>query len=163
MKTRKILFYIFLALSVAVNIFIVIEGATSGSESESQSFGFTAWFIDVVRNIDPESGIVQNPETTHAVIRKLVGHFGLFGLSGILSTLMFLFINDSMTRKIQIIICTSMYGFFFALVSELAQYFTPGRYMSFIDVLIDFSGYILFSGLTFLIYYFIYKHKEKKA
>ena len=163
MKTRRILCYIFLVLSVAINVFIVVEGGINGDNSASQSFSFTQMFIDLVKKIDPNSPIVQNPEITHSVIRKLVGHFGLFGVSGILTTTMLSLIDDAYKdKKLQIVISSAFIGLFVAFLSELMQLFTPGRYMSFIDVLIDYSGYILFGGLTFLIFYLAYHHKKKK-
>jgi len=163
MKKRNILFVVFLLLSLAINAFIVFEGATNGNDSSSQSFGVTNWVVDVIGKIDSNSWMVLDRDAAHALIRKLIGHFALFGVSGIFSTLMFLFINDSLKKKTQIVISSMMYGFFFAFISELAQYFTPGRYMSFLDVMIDFSGYVLFGGITFIIYLLIANHKSKKA
>lgn len=163
MKKRNIIFTIFLLLSLAINTFIVFEGATNGNDSSSQSFGVTNWVLDVIGKIDPNSWMVLDRDAAHALIRKLIGHFALFGLSGIISTLMFVFINNPLKKKIQIVISNMMYGFYFALVSELVQHFTPGRYMSFVDVMIDFSGYVLFGGITFIIYLLIANHKAKKS
>ncbi len=163
MKKNIVLFYIFLVLSFAINIFIIVEGATAGDRSASQSFSFTQMFIDFVKTFAPDSPIVTDPETTHAVIRKLVGHFGLFGVSGIITTVDFLLINDALKkRKAEIIVASSFVGLYIAFISELAQLFTPGRYFTFTDVLIDFSGYLLFGGITFIIFYLVYRHREKK-
>ena len=164
MKTKDIFCYILFTLSVAINIFIVVEGAVSGNESASQSFGFTQAFINVVKSIDPNSPIVTNPEITHSVIRKLVGHFGLFGLSGILTTSALCLIRDGLlNRKVEIIIASLTMGVFIAFLSELMQLFTPGRYFSVIDVLIDLSGYICFGGITFLIFFLVYRRKGNNS
>ena len=161
MNTRKIFCYIFLALSVAINVFIIVEGAVNGSNSASQSMGFTQMFIELVKKIAPNSPIVLNPEVTHSVIRKLVGHFGLFGLSGILTTTALSLIDNAyINKKLEIIIASASTGLVIALISELMQLFTPGRYMSMIDVLIDYSGYILFGGITFLIFYLVNRKKQ---
>ena len=163
MKKNTILFYIFLVLAVAINVFIIVEGATAGDRSASQSFGFTQMFIDFVKTFAPDSPIVTDPDTTHAVIRKLVGHFGLFGVSGIITTVDFLLVKEALVNKKRIVIIGSLsVGLIVAFISELAQLFTPGRYFSMIDVLIDFSGYLLFGGITFTIFYLVYRHKEKK-
>ena len=163
MKVKNIFFYIFLILLVAINVFILVEGATGGNDSASQSMGFTQMFIDLVKRIDPNSPIVKNPEITHSVIRKLVGHFGLFGLSGIILIVDFLLANDIyLAKKSDIVLISLVFGFGIALLSEVLQYFAPGRFMAFTDVLIDYAGFILFGGLTFLIGYLIYRHKNKK-
>ena len=163
MKSHKILFTIFLILTVAINVFIIVEGFIGGDGSASQSFSFTEMFIEIVKAIDPESEIVKNPEATHAVIRKLVGHFALFGLSGIFTVLTFVFTEEGLTtRKIETIYVSLTLGFSVALTSELAQLVTPGRFMSFGDVGIDFAGFLTFGGLTYLISYLIKNRKKKE-
>lgn len=163
MDKRKVLFYVFLVLSIAINVFIVVEGAVGGNESASQSAGLTQAFIEFVRKINPNSPIVTDPETTHAVIRKLVGHFGLFGVSGIITTIYFLLMKDALAnKKKKVIVFSLATGLTVAFISELVQYYTPGRWFSLTDVGIDFSGYVLFGGITFLIFYLVYRHKEKK-
>lgn len=162
-KKELVCFYLFLIISILINVFIVVEGFIGGSDSASQSFSLTNLFIEFVKLIDPNSPLVTNPEITHSIIRKLVGHFLLFGLSGLFTTLTMIFINDSMTiHKKEIIIVSSFCGLSLAFISELAQLFTPGRYMSIIDMLIDLSGYISFGGITFLIAYLSYRKKHQK-
>ena len=162
MKKRQIAFFIFLILSLAINVFIIIEGATGVEGSAAQSMGFTQAFIDFVAKIDPNSPIVTNPELTHKVIRKLVGHFLFFGLSGILTTLSFVLINDSMKKKVEIIIMCLLTGLLVAFTSELVQLIAPGRFFAFTDVLIDYSGYVLFGAIVFIVSILIYRHKLKK-
>ncbi len=163
MRVKQVLFYIFLALYIAINTFIIVEAAMVDTASASQSMGFTQAFIDFVRMIDPNSPIVTDPETTHSVIRKLVGHFGLFGVSGIITLVDLLLINDSYSwKKKFVIIFFFASGLVFAFASELVQLFTPGRAFAITDVLIDYSGYLLFGGITFLIYFLIQRKKKKK-
>ena len=163
MKKRIIPFYIFLFLTIASNIFILVEGAIGGEGSAAQSVGLTQAFIDFIASFDSNSPIVLNPELTHTVIRKLVGHFGLFGVTGVFTILAMLFTEEGIEkRKIQTIVLSLPFGFSVALFSELEQLFTPGRFFTFNDVLIDFSGYILLGGITFLIFYLIYRHNCKK-
>lgn len=149
-------------LSLSINVFILIEGATNGGDSSNQSLGITNWLIDIAKEVDPNGGFASDSNFAHVVTRKLFGHFGLFALDGILSTLMFVFMDEFMDRKKEIIISILMYGFFFAFVSELVQYFTPGRYMSMVDVLIDYSGYVILSAFTYLFSYFVIRKKESK-
>ena len=161
MKARKILFYVFLALAVAINAFIIVESCIGGEGSAAQSFSFSEAIASLIEKIFPHA--VIDHAAFHSAIRKIVGHFLLFGLSGIFTTLTFV-INDYLMDKLKwksIIIILSI-GLLVALVSELIQYFVPGRYGVLTDVLIDYSGYILFSGIVYLAYILIVNKKRNK-
>ena len=163
MKKRRILFFIFLALSIAINVFILIEGAVDASGSSSQSLGITQFVINIFKAIAPNSRIATDPEFAHHLVRKLVGHFGLFGVSGILTTLTFIFGHADFDKmKKRIVINSLVLGLSVAVISELLQLTAPGRAFAFTDILIDFSGYLLFGGITFLIYYLIRRRNQKK-
>lgn len=163
MKTKKILFWIFCVLALATNVLIIVMAAIPSNESANQSLGFTKWFISIIEKIDPNSPIVTNIEVTHAVLRKLVGHFGLFGVSGVFTSLTILFYKDVLVDKKFAAYGISMaFGLVFAFVSELVQLVTPGRAFAITDVCIDYSGYIIFGGLVFLVAGLVMKSKEKK-
>ncbi len=163
MKIRHILFYIFLTLSVATYTWILVESGVNGSNCANESLGLVNSFIAWVKTFAPDSPIVQDPETTHTVIRKLVGHFLFFGLAGIFTSLTFVFLDDGLSkRKIESIILMASVGFIMALASELIQLVTPGRFFMFTDVLIDFSGFVLFAGFVYLISFLVFKRQEKK-
>ena len=51
MKKTTIAFYIFLALSIAVNVFIIVEGGIGGEGSANQSFSITQIFIEVSKRL----------------------------------------------------------------------------------------------------------------
>ena len=160
MKARKVLFYVFLVLSIATNVLIIIESSIGGGGSAAQSFSFSEWFINLLESI----GIsITDKEAFHAVFRKLVGHFLLFGFSGcftMLSLIMNDFLTNKFTRKINLF-CLAL-GVTVALISELIQAFVPGRAGTFTDVFIDLAGYISFAGITYLIYFLVIRHKRKK-
>ena len=160
MKKRLICFYIFLVLSVATFTFILVQSGLTGSESSEQSGWVSELFIKFVALINPDSCIVKNPETTHGVIRKLIGHFGLFAIGGIFTVLTFNFMKgtykDNFTIKV---ISLFSIGLMFAFISELIQLATPNRAFAFTDVLIDYAGYLSFGGLTYL---FCYLHQRKQ-
>ena len=149
---QKVLFIIFLVLAIATNVFILVEGGMSGSLSGAQSGGITNAFIEFVRRIDPNSPIVTDPDSTHYLVRKLVGHFGLFGISGIFTTLSFmLYKNLLREHRWLLLIISAFIGLLIAFTSELLQLLHKDRFFSPIDTLIDFAGYIGFGGITFLI------------
>ena len=156
MKTRNILFYIFLILMVAVDVFIIVEGGINGTNSASQSAGITQWIVSIIEKINPSSRFVTDPEWAHMVIRKLVGHFGLFGVSGIFTVVTLSMLDNAyINKKIEIMVSALAIGLSVAFISEMMQFITPGRYMSIIDVLIDYSGFVLFGGITYLIFFLV--------
>ena len=159
MKARKILFYVFLILSIATNVLIIVESSIGGSGSAAQSFSFSDWFINLLESI----GIsITDREGFHAAFRKLVGHFLLFGFSGAF-TMLSLVMNDFLMKKfkwITTLFCLGL-GVTVAVVSELIQAFVPGRAGTFTDVFIDLAGFIGFAGITYLIYFLITRKFRK--
>lgn len=163
MKTRKILFVVFGIIALAINVLIIVLSATNGERSGSQSLGFTKWVTSVITSIFPNSQIVQDQDHLHHVVRKLFGHFLLFGGSGLFTTLSLSFADNIFeNKKIESIVFTLTIGLTVATISECIQLFTPGRAGAVIDILIDFSGYLLFAILIFFILYLINKRHFQK-
>ena len=96
MKARKVLFFIFLALAVAVNVLIIVESCIGGEGSAAQSFSLSEAIANFIESIFP--GAIEDHVAFHSAIRKLVGHFLLFGLSGTFTALTFV-MNDFMMNK----------------------------------------------------------------
>ena len=159
MKARKILFYIFTSIALAINVLIIVESCIGGEGSASQSISVSESIADAIENMFPSANI--DHISFHSAIRKIVGHFLLFGLSGIFTTLSFL-MNDFLRNKFKWknIIFIASIGLLVAVISELIQYFVPGRYGALTDILIDYSGYVLFGGLTYLITILIFKKHQ---
>ena len=70
--------------------------------------------------------------------------------------------NDFLRKKFKwkLIIFIASIGLAIAMISELIQYFVPDRYGALTDILIDYAGYVLFMGLTYLITILIFKKHE---
>ena len=163
MKTRKILFYIFLVIAIAINALIIVESCIGGDGSASQSFSFSEAFINFIESFDPSTTIITDRAAFHAVFRKVVGHFLLFGGSGLFTTLTLMMCDKFFDKfKWKILLFSAGFGLIVALVSELIQYFVPGRAGVLTDVFIDFGGYLLFMGLGYLITYLIFKKHRNK-
>lgn len=99
----------------------------------------------------------SNLNKFNAFLRKSIGHFGAFGLSGIFTTItLFLFLKDILKgkKKYWIILISLGFGFALAGLTEIIQHFVKGRNGNFQDVLLDFCGYALFL-IGLLIIYFI--------
>lgn len=164
MKTREILFIIFAVIAFAINVLIIVLSATNGEMSSNQSLGFTKMIVDMITAIFPNSSIVQDQGHLHHIVRKLFGHFLLFGGSGLFTTLMLMFSGDIFkNRKMETIVFSLTIGLTIASVSECIQLITPDRAFAFTDILIDFSGYLLFTILIFFILYLINKVKSHRS
>ena len=161
MKIRKILFITFAIIALAINVLIIVLSATGGDESSSQSLSFTKMIVDIINTIAPNSPITQDQDRLHHVVRKLFGHFLLFGGSGLFTTLTLIFSgNVFKNRKIETILFSLSIGLTVATISELIQIITPGRAGMVTDILIDFSGYFLFTIIIYFVLFFINKAKK---
>ena len=152
----KIVKWIILALALAVNVFIIVNACMNGTMSAQESGRFSRFVAGFLNFFSPNYINDGNFDNFASIIRKLAGHFGLFCLNGILSTLSFhLFLKDSKLKSSFYVVGFSLgLGFLVAAVSELIQIFTPERYGSWLDILIDFSGYFLGFGLLIAVLLF---------
>ncbi|MBR3864708.1 MAG: VanZ family protein [Clostridia bacterium] len=120
-----------------------------GNESVSQSIEITVErvaFKDTIKNF-------------YHWVRKAFGHFGAFLVLGGAASLMFLcFSKKGIKSKIIMFVVCMVSGFAVAGLTEIFQLpiFTQGRFCSFTDVLIDFTGYTTSTVAIFLIV-FIYE------
>ncbi len=152
------------SLAVIVNAFIIVQSCLNGARS-TESSGFVVNLLKTIINaISPNAINDGNIETFSGVIRKLVGHFGLFLVSGLLtSSALYLWIKELSWYKNYLFLCISLgFGFLLAGLTEIIQLFVPNRSGEFTDVLIDFSGYILGLGIIVLIAFLIYRHKKNR-
>ena len=92
-------------------------------------------------------------------VRKAFGHFGAFLVLGGAASLMFLcFSKSGIKSKLIMFIVCMVSGFAVAGLTEIFQLpiFTQGRFCSFNDVLLDFTGYSTSSVVIFALA-FIYE------
>lgn len=164
MKVKNILMIIFGVIAIAINVFIIVQACEGVEKSSQTSMNFSEAVIKFIEGINPSSHIGDDPDKVHAVIRKLFGHFLLFGTSGLFTALTIILIDDAMlSHKIEIILAGVGVGLSIALFSEFMQLFAPGRYGLFTDVLIDFAGFAIFFAITFIVVYLIYNKRKRLA
>lgn len=140
--------YIFPLLLVLVTTIIFVLASSSGEASSSQSSIFINAIISIL-NFWKIELISFQIEFLHIFVRKMIGHFALFGLDGIFGYLTFdVWLNWVKMKKILISI---LVGLVIASISELIQLFAPNRGPSIMDVLIDLAGFIVGVGFVLLI------------
>ncbi len=102
------------------------------------------------------------------VIRKIVGHFLLFSILAFFAKIVYFRLAKVISvnkTKFFAVIFTILAGLITAIVSEILQLdlFVYKRTFAFGDILINFGGYAFGFLITLLIFYLIYKHKNKKV
>ena len=107
--------------------------------------GFGTTVIRCRSTLDPTLYVDKTVESklfsdAYSMVRKFMGHGGLSALLGfgIFGTLLLL-----SKHKYNALIFAAPLGFIYAGFSELIQKFTPGRYCTIADVLIDFIGTLI--------------------
>ena len=145
MKKQVILKWFILAIAIAINLFILINAFINGKASAEESNSVAKTTADVINTVKPETITENNFDDFAFDLRKIVGHFLLFALSGGFTTWAgYLFLKDIKLGYFLWILClTFAFGFSLALITEFAQSFVEGRTGSWIDVGIDSGGYFI--------------------
>ena len=154
MKKYQFLKWFIFAIAVAINLFILINAFINGEVSAKESNTIAHTTADVINTIKPETITPQNFDRFAFDLRKVVGHFGLFALSGGFSSwATYLFSKDTkLGYFVTQIIADLSFGFVMAMVSEFVQIFVDGRTGAWADVGIDFCGFFLGFLVVFLIF-----------
>ena len=154
-------------LAVAINGYIIMHSCLDAIESTKASAGVVEVAEEVVNTVRPETITPENHDTFASFIRKAFGHFGLFAVSGLLSSLA-LYLSlapHSWCKHYLNVMFSLVFGLFMGILTEGIQLTVPGRSGEFTDVLIDFSGYFLGTLLLGIILFLITRklHKKKNA
>ena len=164
---KKYLVFLIIAtvLALAINIFIVVHSCLNAYESTKAASPIVTLFKDFINLFHKDAINENNIDTFTLVIRKLVGHFGLYTCSGLLTSwALYMWIKPSDWFKPYIYLIIDLsFGFLFSLLTEFIQLFTPGRSGEFTDSLIDFSGYLVGTLIMLLILFILFKQRNKKA
>lgn len=163
-KRDLILTIVFTVLAVAINAYIIYHSCLSGSDSSVASKGIVDMLKDLINFFKADTINASNYDTFSGFIRKAVGHFGLFVISGLLTSpaLYFWFKDFKWYKFYYIIILSFVFGFLLAALTEIIQLNVPNRSGEFTDVLIDSSGYLLGLGIIVLILFLVIRHRNKK-
>ena len=155
---------IVIVLAVAINAYIIMHSCLDAAASTQQSQGVVEVSEEVVNTISPGTVTPENHDSFATFIRKAFGHFGLFVISGLLSSLAtYLLINPFKWSKHYLTVIIGLaFGLIIAITTEIIQLNVPGRSGEFADVLIDFSGYLLGALIIGLILFLVIRHLRKK-
>ena len=162
-KKYLILTIIICVLAVAINAYIIMHSCLDAAQSSQASSGVVEVSEEVVNTVAPGTITPANHDSFATFIRKAFGHFGLFVISGLLSSLAFYFaLNPFKWSKYWLLIVIALaFGLAMGITTELIQLNVPGRSGEFKDVLIDFSGYLFGFSIIFLILFLIIRKQRK--
>ncbi len=160
MKNKK-LFYLFLSISIFIFILIIYFSLSNIKKSTAQSDVVTDVIVPVLPPSNPITGEDLKPfyqsNEFKVLIRKLIGHFGLFFAFSIFVNLTFM--QTKLKNKI-FIISTLGIGLFVSCLSELLQLVAGGRSSNLKDIFIDYGGYLV--AFSIFVIYLIVKYKKQK-
>ena len=151
-------------LAIAINAYIIMHSCLDAAKSTEASNSVVEVTEEVVNTISPGTVTPENHDSFATFVRKAFGHFGLFTVSGLLSPLaIYLVINPMKWSKhyLTAVIVLS-FGAAIAALTEIIQLNVPGRSGEFLDVLIDFSGYLLGALIVGLITFLVIRKQRKK-
>ena len=151
-------------LAVAINAYIIMHSCLDAARSTQASNGVVEVAEDAVNTVSPGTITPENHDSFASFIRKAFGHFGLFAVSGLLSSLAVYFaFNPQKWSKYYLLIIISLgFGLSMGITTELIQLNVPGRSGEFRDVLIDFSGYLLGFLIILLILFLVLRKQNTK-
>ena len=135
---KKYLKYIYLIIYILIISLIFMFALRDATESTTDSGRLTKLILSILKALNLEDNI--NANTLSRLVRKLIGHFGLFFVCGFFG--INTFINFIKNKK-QSIIINLIAGILIAIISELLQLIPIGRSCQISDMLIDYSGYLL--------------------
>lgn len=153
LRMKKVITVIAVCLLIAVYIMIFLFSADDAAESSSLSVAVTRKLINLYYHFfsGNNNAVLTLPVVTddaEAIVRKMA-HFTEYMAVGFLS---FGIAVIWMQRIKAGIVAVTLQVFLSAGLDEIHQYFVPGRYASFRDVLIDTAGGIAGIMIVFLMY-----------
>ena len=148
-RTRKILFWCALALSILWLLFIFSNSLDTGVESDQKSSSVTQFINNVLHAIGIKGDI------PHATVRKLA-HFGEFAILAVFVSITLLLFPKKLPTLHCAIFCPVI-CLVCAYLDETIQIFSAGRGAQLSDVAIDTFGAICGTAGIMLLYFIIIK------
>ena len=163
-KLDLILMIFFTVLALAINAYIIYHSCLNGAQSSQASQGVVEVSEEVVNTVRPGTVTPENYNAFATFIRKSLGHFGLFVVSGIFSSLSiyYIFKDFKWIKHFLNTIFALSFGLISAMTTEIIQLNVPDRSGEFTDVLIDYGGYLLGAFLVGLVLFLVIRHQRKK-
>ena len=150
-------------LAIAINVFIIVHSCLDATKSSQASSWVVNIIATVVNAFKAETINASNIDVVSKVVRKVIGHFGLFMVSGLLSSqALYLSLSPySWCKHYMNAMFSLVFGLFIGILTEMIQLAVPGRSGESIDVLIDFSGYLLGTLIIGIILFSVIRNRKQ--
>ena len=162
-KLYRFITIIVIVLAVAINVFIIVHSCLDAAESTKASSQVVDAIGNIINAIRPDTINASNYDSFSTFIRKAFGHFGLFMVSGLFSSLaLYLSLSPySWCKHYMNAMFSLVFGLFIGILTEIIQLGVPGRSGEATDVLIDFSGYLFGTLIIGLIIFLVIRKMRK--
>jgi VanZ family protein len=111
---------------------------------------FLGWIIiSLVLTWTPGDALPK-PDFLDISLFGVLAHLGIFTVFSFLLTGIFLGKWSHSISKGKVISAVILWSLIFSLITETGQYFIPGRYFHWLDIIINFIGAMLGIGIFFL-------------
>ncbi len=156
--------YVIIAFAIVINVFIIASSCLPATQSTQESSWVVTTSATVINTIKEDTINDTNIGDYTAFIRKFVGHFSLFFVSGVLTTLSFKYLYYDNRQNYRVFIVFScISGIFLANLTEFIQFFVPGRSGEITDIRIDSLGYLVAAVITLLVIYLLIINRKRKT
>ena len=150
-------------LALAINGYIIMHSCLDATESSKASAGVVDVIASIINAFKADAINASNYDSLSTFVRKAFGHFGLFMVSGLLTSLaLYLSLSPhSWCKHYMNVMFSLVFGLFMGMITEIIQLAVPGRSGEITDVLIDFSGYLLGTLIIGLILFLVIRKIRK--
>ncbi|NLB48424.1 MAG: VanZ family protein, partial [Erysipelotrichia bacterium] len=138
----KVLATIFIAIALLVNGIIIYHSCLTGIKSAEVSGSLTDTLTDIINTVKPDTITDLNYESFATFIRKGLGHFGAFMVSGIFTFLAVHYSSKHVSwyRYYWGMLISFIFGLTLASTTEIIQLTVDSRSGQLSDVLLDSVG-----------------------
>ena len=161
-RKDKTLATIFILTALLINSVIIYQSYLNGEASSEVSGGVTKVLMEIINFFRPETINEANLESFVIFIRKGLGHFGAFMLSGIFTSLALYYSLKNLFwyQHYRGILMSLLIGLCLASLTEIIQLSVDNRSGQYSDVLLDSGGYVIGLMLSITIIYLVNKQSS---
>lgn len=151
----KILPYFYAVMFILCITLIFIKAAEPADVSSSASSNLSNYLQN---NSVVFNQISKNVDDFHALVRKFIGHYGLFALTGFFGFLTFASISKTSVHSLCL---AAISATLVSIISELIQDNTDGRFFSVSDIILNVQGFVSGNAVA-LVLFWIYERKRRE-
>ena len=147
--------YVYAICFLITMVIIFIKAGESGEVSATQSSNLADYLQN---NFKPIENLAQKSEDFPTLVRKFIGHYGLFALNGFFAYLTYFSFSKT---SVHAICFSALTAILISTVSELIQGSVEGRFASLTDGILNVQGFVSGCGISILLTYLSSKKRSE--